>query len=79
MNYNPTRIYLYIEWPHNINFIFHNETLIYNEDYCLIPSHVWQNFIENINNDVNYFDERQHVINNDNKIDESDYNSDDSL
>ena len=79
MNYNPTKIYLYIEYPYNINFIFHNETLIYNENYCLIPYHVWENFIKNINQDNDYFDERQYLIDNDNKIDEKDYNTDESL
>ena len=82
MNYNPTKTYLYIDYPYNINFMFHEETLIFDKDYCLIPQHVWNEFIDNINNDTDYFDERQYVIEKDNEIDEklnSDYESDDSL
>ena len=76
MQYQPTKNYLLIEYPYNINFIFHEETILYRDEYCLIPSYVWSNFLNQINNDTEFFDERQHIINNDNEID---YSSDDSL
>ena len=82
MNYKPSKTYLLIEYPYNINFIFENETIIINNRNCLIPDYIWQNFVDNITNDNEYFDERQYVIVKDNEIDDkltNDYESDDSL
>ena len=76
MNYTPTKIYLLIESPHHKIFKNNINTLIYTENYCLIPNYIWDEYSKSQQNID--FDEREYIIKKDNQI-EYDSDSDSSL